>query len=123
MKRLAFLLALICCAMPSGPAAAQPGDFAPFWKEFAAAAKNNDKARIASLTKFPYEYRLKKLGPGQFDTIWKTFFPPSMLACLARAKPVKDYQAESYSVFCKKIIYMFSPEPEGWRFVATGVDN
>jgi hypothetical protein len=105
------------------PALAQSDGFPAFWKEFSAAAGKQDKVRISAVTRFPVEYRGKQLGPKQFDTVWKAMFPPNQLACLAKAKPIKEYQGTSYNAFCNKVIYMFSREPEGWRFITTHPDD
>jgi hypothetical protein len=120
MRRAILATACLLMVLPAG---AQSDGFPAFWKEFSAAAAKQDKAKISALTKFPVEYRGKNLGPKQFDTVWKAMFPPSALTCLAKAKPIKEYQGTSYNAFCSKIIYLFAREPEGWRFISTHPDD
>jgi hypothetical protein len=124
MRRAILLISSLLVTTPAWAAASAPSDgFAAFWKDFAAAARNQDKAKINALTKFPVEYRGKQLGPKQFDVVWKAMFPPNQLTCLAKAKPIKEYQGTGYNAFCNKIIYAFSREPEGWRFISTHPDD
>ena len=108
----AFLL--IACLLIAAPAAAQSDGFAPFWKEFSAAARTHDKAKLSALTKLP-EFQAKALTPKQFESAWKAAFPSNRLSCLAKAKPAKEHQRESYYTFCNKMIYTFEREAEGWR--------
>src|SRR5262245_8724525 len=120
MKRAILLFTCLLVATPAGAASAPPADgFAAFWKDFSAAARNQDKAKVSALTKFPIEYKGKQITPKQFDVVWKAMFPPDQLTCLGKAKPIKEYQGTGYNAFCNKIIYAFSREPEGWRFIST----
>ena len=124
MRRAILLTLILLTTTPAWAAPATPSDgFAPFWKDFAAAARNQDKAKISAMTKFPVEYQGKKLTPKQFDIVWKNMFPPNQLTCLSKAKPIKEYQGTGYNAFCNKVIYAFSREPEGWRFISTHPDD
>ena len=117
MRRAAFALTMLLWL--AAPAAAQDDGFAAFWKEFSAAAGKKDKAKIGELTKYPFYYDGKNLGPQQFDVVWKNIFDAKSLACLAKGKPKRAYQFANYEVFCKDVIYGFERTPQGWRFLTS----
>jgi len=112
-------LALVLC-LAATPALAQQ-DFAPFWKEFSAAAKAGDKAKVLVLTKFPFDYDQKQRGENDFDPIWKGLFTRKARACLGRSKPVKD--KEIYVVFCGEVGFYFEKTAAGWRFSEIGPND
>ena len=112
-------LLLVLCLLAT-PALAQE-DFAPFWRDFSAAAKAGDKQKVRALTKFPFLYPDKERGEDGFDVIWKGLFVPKARACLGRGKPVKDQ--ENYVVFCGEIGFYFTKTAAGWRFSEFGAND
>jgi hypothetical protein len=122
MRRILAVILALVLLMPA-PAWAQSDGFAEFWQEFSAAARKGDKEKIKALTRFPFLFDGKPHGVEAFDPIWQALFTPSLRACLGKAKPVKEYQATSYSAFCSKFVYLFDRAPGGWRFQEFGYDH
>jgi hypothetical protein len=50
-------LVLVLALLVGSPLSAQSGDIQPFWTEFRQAIKNNDKDKIAAMTRFPFKTR------------------------------------------------------------------
>lgn len=57
MKRLITSLAIVLVLVASAPAQNQVAEFQSFWNQFRSAVQQNDKARIAALTSFPFTTR------------------------------------------------------------------
>ena len=81
----------------SFPAAAQTQEFAPFWKDFAAAAKAGDKAKVRGVMKFPFLYLSDLREENAFEEIWKGLFTAKVRTCLGKGKPMKDKRTTSSS--------------------------
>jgi hypothetical protein len=105
----------------SVPAAAQTQEFAPFWKDFAAAAKAGDKAKVRGVMKFPFLYLSDLREEKEFDAIWKGLFTAKVRTCLGKGKPMKDKQ--SYVIFCDETGFYFEKTDAGWRLAETGVND
>ncbi len=122
MRSRAAFLALCLLATPAAAQTSTPApDFAPFWKEFSAAAKAGEKAKVRALTKFPFDYDGKKRGENDFDPVWKGLFTGKARACLGRGKPVKD--GGNHVIFCGEVGFYFEPTPAGWRFTEVGPND
>ena len=105
----------------SVPAAAQTQEFAPFWKDFAAAAKAGDKAKVRGVMKFPFLYLSDLREEKEFDAIWKGLFTAKVRTCLGKGKPIKD--KKNYVIFCGETGFYFEKTDAGWRFTETGVND
>jgi hypothetical protein len=109
----------------SVPAAAQAQEFAPFWKDFAAAAKAGDKAKVRGVMKFPFLYLSDLREEKDFDAIWKGLFTAKVRTCLGKGKPKLDDNAKppNYVIFCGDTGFYFEKTDAGWRFTETGVND
>jgi hypothetical protein len=103
------------------PAAAQTQEFAPFWKDFAAAAKVGDKAKVRAVMKFPFLYLSDLREEKEFEKIWKGLFTAKARTCLGKGKPMKDQK--QYVIFCGDTGFYFEKTDAGWRFTETGVND
>jgi hypothetical protein len=97
--------------------------FAAFWSEFKAAVAKDDKEAVAGMTKLPIYLANKEQSKAGFLKLYPSLFPKKVQTCFAKAKPVKEYNQESYSVFCGKSIYVFAHEKGQWKFTDLGVDD
>ncbi|MFN7928446.1 MAG: hypothetical protein U0Y68_10950 [Blastocatellia bacterium] len=104
---------------------ANPGNssFAAFWNEFKAAVAKDDREAVAGMTKLPiYLANQEQMKPG-FLRLYPRLFPKKVQTCFASAKPVKEYNQESYSAFCGKSIYVFARDKGQWKFTDLGADD
>jgi len=120
MRRAVFALAMLVLLAPL--AVAQGDGFAGFWKEFSAAAKAGDKAKVQALTKFPFLHYSDLRKEPAFDRVWKSLFTAKARACLGKAKPEKD-KLGNYTVFCGESGFLFEKTAAGWRFSEVGVND
>lgn len=97
--------------------------FAAFWSEFKAAVAKDDKEAVANLTKLPIYLANKEQAKAGFLKLYPGLFPKKVKTCFVSAKPVKEYNQDSYSVFCGKSIYVFSRDKGQWKFTDLGVDD
>ncbi len=106
-------------------AAAQAQEFAPFWKDFAAAAKAGDKAKVRAVMKFPFLYLSDLREEKEFEKIWKGLFTAKVRACLGKGKPLLDDNVKppNYVIFCGDTGFYFMKTDAGWRFAETGVND
>lgn len=123
---LLFLIsAPLIAQSPAKPKAdsPKPTAFAAFWTEFKTAVANDDKEAVAGMTKLPIYLANKEQSKAGFLKLYPGLFPKKVKACFATAKPVKEYNQDSYSVFCGKSIYVFARENGKWKFTDLGVDD
>jgi hypothetical protein len=120
MRRAALALTMLILLTPL--AAAQGGGFAAFWKEFSAAAKAGDKAKVRSLTKFPFLHFSDLREEKAFDAVWKDLFTAKTRACVGKGKPERDKKG-NYSLFCGDAGFYFEPTSAGWRLTEVGVND
>ncbi len=97
--------------------------FAPFWAQFKAAVANNNKEAIAAMTKFPFDYYGKQLTKADFIKQYDAIFSDKVQRCFRNAKPVKDADRESYSVFCGATIFGFEKGNVGYQFTDMGEND
>ena len=120
MRRAVFALAMLVLLAPL--AVAQGDGFAGFWKEFSAAAKAGDKAKVQALTRFPFLHYSDMREEKAFDRVWKNLFTAKARTCLAKAKPERDERG-SHNVFCGDSGFLFELTDAGWRFTEVGVND
>lgn len=119
MRRAVFALVTL---MLLTPLAAQGDGFAAFWKEFSAAAKAGDKAKVRALTKFPFLHFSDLRDEAAFDRVWKGVFTAKARGCLGKAKPERDKLGQ-YTVFCGDSRFLFGKTGAGWRLSEVGVND
>jgi hypothetical protein len=124
MKQGFWAIAAMAAAIGSAASAADDG-FAAFYRSFAAAAAKDDQAALAGMV---------VLGPGldsndvplTFAKFHRAALGLSARRCLAKGKAVRDVDgtgAVGYSVFCGKLIYVFSMAGGGWRLTDISPDD
>ena len=116
---LATTLTLLMTISPGWSAGA--GSCASFWVQFQASVAKGDKEAIAGMTKFPFAYGGRLLSKGDFIKAYGEIF--SGTKCLAKAKPVKADDRESFSVFCGSLIYVFEKVNGEYKFTDTGEND
>jgi hypothetical protein len=115
---LIFLLALA----PAGSAEikAEGRSFAAFWIQFQAAVVKGDKEAIAGMTRLPF---YGKMAKADFMKECDELFPAEVRRCFRNAKPVKDDNGDSYSVFCGETIFIFEKANGEYKFTDLGVND
>ncbi len=110
---------------PAGGAVVKPeaGSFAAFWLQFKAAVAKNDKEAIAEMTKLPFPTGSKPWSKAEFIKECGTLFHGEARKCFAKAKPVKEDDRDSYSVFCGEEIFVFSKVNGEYRFTDIGMND
>ena len=108
---------------PAGSAEIKPEarSFAGFWIQFQAAVVKGDKAAIAGMTKFPFAD--EKLTKAEFLKQCDELFSAKVRRCFRNAKPVKDSNRDSYSVFCGETIFVFEKANGEYKFTDLGVND
>ncbi|MBI5848931.1 MAG: hypothetical protein HZB31_13485 [Nitrospirae bacterium] len=118
--------------------------FATFWAQFKTAVANNDKEAVVAMTKFPF-LRGEELTRDAFIRKYNKIFDRKLQRCLAKEKPVNDYQGYldavkltkkhsaplpepqqdrgSYSVFCGEEILLFEKIEGRYLFTGTGAND
>jgi hypothetical protein len=117
-----FLLAL----NPAGGAETKPEarSFAAFWVQFKTAVVNDDKEAIAEMTKLPFVYGTSKpLSKADFIKECGKLFDQKTRRCFSKAKPVKEDDRDSYSVFCGEEIFSFEKVNGEYRFTDIGMND
>jgi hypothetical protein len=123
MTSKTFRVAAVLCFLATPAFAQKPADFAPFWSEFSAAAKTGDKAKVRSLTKFPFLHNSDMREESGFDVIWKDLFTTKARSCLGKGKPIWDEVGNNHVLFCGEVGFYFEKTDAGWRFSETGPND
>ena len=116
---IALILLVLTKPLPGAEIKPDTGSFALFWTQFKAAVANKNKEAIAGMTKFPFNYR-EKMTRVDFMKQFDVIFNAKVRKCFQHAKPMKDTNRESYTVFCGEDIFTFAKENGEYRF--TDVD-
>ena len=121
---LAIALMLLVLIKPLHSAEIKPeaGSFATFWTQFKTAVANKNKEAIAGMTKFPFTYG-EQLTRAQFIKQFDVIFNAKVRKCFQNAKPEKDTNRDSYTVFCGEDIFTFAKENGEYRFTDVGVND
>lgn len=97
--------------------------FPEFWAKFERALSANDKARIASMTKFPFPYRAyggDDLSKTEFVRRYDEIFDPATRRCFAgtKARPTESARPGfvGYAVYCNSSIFTFEKLEGTYRF-------
>ena len=117
-----FLLAIV----PADGAEIKPEalPFAAFWVQFKTAVAKDDKEAIAGMTKLPFVYGTSKpLSKAEFIKECGKLFDQKTRRCFAKAKPVKEEDRDSYSVFCGEEIFVFEKVNGEYRFTDIGMND
>ncbi len=126
MKRLlATALTLLVAITPvkGAPIKEDAKSFASFWAKFETVVANKNKETIAAMTKFPFDYYGKSLTKADFIKQCDEIFSAKVQKCFRHAKPVKDADRGSYSVFCGDIIFGFGKGNPGYQFTYMGEND
>jgi len=126
MKLLsAATLAFLILINPAAGAEIKPkaGSFPAFWVQFKAAVAKGDKAAIAEMTKFPFVYLTNQLSKTDFINQCGAIFGKKTQRCFSNAKPAKEDNRESYSVFCGEFIFVFEKVNGEYRFTDIGEND
>jgi hypothetical protein len=110
---------------PAGSAEIKPEarSFAAFWVQFKPAVAKDDKKAIAEMTKIPFPYATKHLSKAEFIKECGKLFDQKTRRCFSKAKPVKEDDRESYSVFCGEEIFVFEKVNGEYRFTDIGMND
>jgi hypothetical protein len=122
---LATALALLLVIDPASSAEIKPEarSFDAFWIRFKAAVAKGDKVAIAEMTKFPFDDGARHLSRAEFIKQCGELFDRKTQRCFSNAKPVKEDQHDSYSVFCGETIFGFAKANGEYRFTYLGVND
>jgi hypothetical protein len=116
---LIFLLAIASAG--SAETKSEARSFAGFWIQFQAAVAKGDKAAIAGMTRFPFS--TEKQTKAEFLKKCDELFSAKVRRCFRNAKPVKEDNRESYSVFCGETIFIFEKANGEYKFTDLGVND
>ena len=135
-KNRSLLIGVFCAGFVSAPVnVSAQTDFNTFWTKFKTAVVNNDKATVASLTKFPLSMpfglksvKTKAVFLKGYDGILNK--EANAKRCFQVTKPAKE--GNRYAVYCtfkelpessenRPIKYYFERTKTGWQF--EGLDN
>lgn len=90
---------------PSGRDTAAEAQFEPFLREFRRALADDDRATLASLTAFPFQYENAELDAAAFQRVVHELFPPAVRRCLAAVLPIRE--DDHYVLFCTTYAFYF----------------
>jgi len=119
---VALIFLVLTTPLPGAEIKSEAGSFALFWTQFKAAVAAKDKEAIAGMTKFPYNYR-EQLTRADFIKQFDVIFNAKVRKCFQSAKPEKETNRESYTVFCGEDIFTFAKENGAYRFTDVGVND
>jgi len=118
---LAFLI--LINSAPSAEIKPEAQSFAAFWVQFKAAVAKKDNEAIAAMTKIPFPYGTTKLSKADFIKQCGELFGKKTQRCFSKAKPVKEDNRDSYSVFCGEDIFSFEKVNGEYRFTDIGIND
>ena len=119
---IALIFLVLTKPLPGAEMKPEAGSFALFWTQFKAAVAAKDKEAIAGMTKFPFFYR-DNLTRADFIKQFDVIFNAKVTKCFRSAKPEKDTNRVSYTVFCGEDIFTFTKEGGEYRFTDVGVTD
>ena len=119
---IALILLVLTKPLPGAEIKPDTGSFALFWTQFKTAVANKNKEAIVGMTKFPFFYR-DNLTRADFIKQFDVIFNAKVRKCFQSAKPTKDTDRESYTIFCGEDIFTFSKENGEYRFTDVGVND
>jgi hypothetical protein len=119
--RHSVICVLVCFAFI---AAAEARSFAAFWVQFKTAVAKDDKEAIAEMTRLPFVYGTSKpLSKADFIKECGKLFDQKTRKCFSKAKPIKEDNRDSYSVFCGEEIFVFAKVNGEYRFTDLGMND
>ena len=130
MKRTKLIIGLLCCFLSSVWA---ESDFPSFWTKFKMAVSANDRAAVASMTKFPLPFYQSEIkNRAEFLRRYNEIFNGEANAtqCFAGVQPTKE--SGQFKLYCPfkgtpndlanaPICFSFEKTEAGWKFA--GLDN
>jgi hypothetical protein len=119
---IALILFVLINPAISAEVKSEGKSFATFWTQFKTAVANKNKEAIAGMTKFPFNYR-EQLTRADFIKKFDVIFNAKVRKCFQSAKPEKETNRESYTVFCGEDIFTFAKENGAYRFTDVGVND
>jgi hypothetical protein len=122
---VATALTLLVAMTPIQGAGDKEGakSFASFWAQFKTAVTNKNKEAIASMTKFPFVNGGSILTKADFMKKCDVILSAKVQRCFRDAKPVKEDDRDSYSVFCGSTIFTFEKGNGGYQFTDVGEND
>lgn len=119
------VMILVLAIHPAAAAEKNPEarSFDAFWLQFKAAVAKGDKAAIAEMTKIPFPYGTRHLSKAEFIKECGKLFDKKAQRCFSKAKPVKEDNRDSYSVFCGEDIFSFEKVNGEYRFSDIGMND
>lgn len=129
MRRMKLLFVTVVTVLlainPAAAAESKPDarSFAGFWSRFNTAVATGNKEAVAGMTKFPFTNGGGQLSKAEFVKQYDTILSRNMRKCLEKAKPTKEQDRDSYSVFCGSSIFTFERTSEEYRFTDIGEND
>ena len=126
LKTMGLIALLLLASAPltaQSPAKTKADSFAAFWNEFKSAVAKDDKEAVAAMTKLPIYLANKERSKDGFLKLYPSLFTKKVKTCLVSAKPVKEVNQDSYSVFCGKSIYVFARVEGKYKFTDLGAND
>jgi hypothetical protein len=116
---------LLLAINPAAAAESKPDtrSFGGFWSQFKAALATGNKEAIAGMTKFPFVNGGGLLSKAEFVKQYDAIFSKNTRKCLEKAKPTKEQDRDSYSVFCGSSIFTFERTNGEYRFTDIGEND
>jgi hypothetical protein len=115
---ISLLLSLVALQAEDRPA--HPESFATFWAGFKSAVAKNDKEAVAAATKLPFMGQQTKAA---FLKSYPSYFRPEVRKCFATAKPAKQDDRDSFSVFCGEEIFSFEKINGAYKFTSIDMND
>jgi hypothetical protein len=107
MQALRLFLPLLLAICTVGSAAESGMSFHSFWSEFRQAVVDNDKTKIASMTRFPFKVR----GPDDSDPV-KQYDRPGFLSIYERLVVQRVYLPEAGQIVAKSMRELIAGKSE-----------
>ena len=123
MKLVVATALTLLVAMTPIEGAGDKDSFASFWAQFNTAVANKNKEAIVAMTKFPFVNGGSILTKADFMKKCDVIFSAKVQRCLRGAKPVKEDDRDSYSVFCGQTIFVFAKGNGGYQFTDVGEND
>jgi hypothetical protein len=95
--------------------------FTAFWVKFKDAVAENDRQRVADMTKLPFMIESIDRDRAAFLKEYPKLFTQRMRRCIARAKPLMEQ--DYYEIFCGEQIFLFAKVDGVWKFVEIGAND
>jgi hypothetical protein len=120
---IAFSLLISLGGLRAEERGRQTESFATFWAGFKTAVAKNDKEAVVAATHLPAIYPSDPGAKAAFLKSYPSLFTKEVRKCFARAKPVRDSDRDSYSVFCGEQLFYFEKVKGAYKFTDFGPND